>query len=325
MSQSWVALHPRPKGVIQFIGGAFFGSVPTVYYRYFLNTLFDAGYTVVALPFRFTMRHWSVAIDLLEEHYRVRQEIINHVTRDPNGQVSDNEVYLKSSNYVWVGHSLGCKYVILLEILNDGLERVKACMEAIAIDPAQYQVIQSSIERLSLQLRQIEHDIQQRTGKSIDFGQPGIKNEASFLIAPVITDLNDAVPIRSLAKSLASLGLQVFPTIEQTHQLVSRSESFNLTQVIRFQDDDIARETCDRLLEEQSISAQMASGKHLEPVGMQMGNYVADFNLLDKFLQPIHRRQLEAIALQTLTGFHGTGFQGNSATVSISSMSKIPS
>jgi hypothetical protein len=303
MSHSWGAIHPQPKGIIQFIGGAFFGSVPTVYYRYFLNTLFEAGYTIIALPFRFTMHHWSVALDLLEEHYRVRQEIINHITGYGNSQVYDYEIYLKSSNYVWVGHSLGCKYVILLEILNDGLDRVKACMEAIAVDPAQYQVIQSGIERLSLQLRQIEQDIQQWTGRAIDFGTPGIANEASLLIAPVITDLNDAIPIRSLAKSFASLGVQVFPTIEQTHKLVSRSQSFNLMQVIRFQDDDIARETCDRLLKEQSIPAQNISGKHLEPVGMQMGNYVADFNLLDKFFQPIDRRQLEATTLQTLDSY----------------------
>jgi len=40
---SWVALHPKPKGVIQFVGGAFFGSFPTLFYRYFLSQLFEAG------------------------------------------------------------------------------------------------------------------------------------------------------------------------------------------------------------------------------------------------------------------------------------------
>ena len=43
ISFSWVALHPQPKGVIQFMGGAFFGSFPTVFYRYFLGQLFESG------------------------------------------------------------------------------------------------------------------------------------------------------------------------------------------------------------------------------------------------------------------------------------------
>ncbi|MEO0868521.1 MAG: DUF1350 family protein [Cyanobacteria bacterium J06642_11] len=41
---SWVALHPQPKGIIQFIGGALLGTFPTVAYRHFLKTLFEAGY-----------------------------------------------------------------------------------------------------------------------------------------------------------------------------------------------------------------------------------------------------------------------------------------
>jgi hypothetical protein len=57
VSFSWLALHPQPQGVIQFIGGAFFGSLPTLSYRDLLHRLYDAGYTVVAIPFRFSFRH----------------------------------------------------------------------------------------------------------------------------------------------------------------------------------------------------------------------------------------------------------------------------
>jgi hypothetical protein len=32
VSFSWVAVHPQPKGVVQFIGGTFFGSLPTLFY-----------------------------------------------------------------------------------------------------------------------------------------------------------------------------------------------------------------------------------------------------------------------------------------------------
>lgn len=76
ISFSWVAIHPQPKGIILFIGGAFFGSFPTLFYCYFFSQLFAAGYTVIALPFRFTFRHWSVAITLLEEEAVLQKSII---------------------------------------------------------------------------------------------------------------------------------------------------------------------------------------------------------------------------------------------------------
>jgi hypothetical protein len=56
ISNSWVAIHHQPKGIVQFIGGAFLALL-TIFYRYFLNKVFDAGYTIVALPFIFTFNH----------------------------------------------------------------------------------------------------------------------------------------------------------------------------------------------------------------------------------------------------------------------------
>lgn len=67
VSSSWVALHPHPKGIIQFVGGAFFGSFPTFYYRQFLSQLWAGGYSLIAFPFQFTFRHWPVAWKLLQE------------------------------------------------------------------------------------------------------------------------------------------------------------------------------------------------------------------------------------------------------------------
>lgn len=97
---SWVALHPEPKGVIEFMGGALFGSVPTVSYGHFLESLYSAGYTVIALPFRFGLDHESIADSLLLERNAVLQQIDHSHQGVPR---------------FWVGHSLGCKYIILLE------------------------------------------------------------------------------------------------------------------------------------------------------------------------------------------------------------------
>jgi hypothetical protein len=100
VSFSWVAVHPEPKGVIEFLGGALFGSVPNISYSHFLHSLYEAGYTVITLPFRFGLDHAAIAEDLLSERDNVLQQLGNSHQDLPR---------------FWVGHSLGCKYIILLE------------------------------------------------------------------------------------------------------------------------------------------------------------------------------------------------------------------
>lgn len=100
ISFSWAAVHPEPKGVIEFLGGAIFGSLPTISYNHFLNSLYEAGYTVITLPFRFGLNHAAIAEDLLSERDAVLQQLGESHQGIPR---------------FWVGHSLGCKYIILLE------------------------------------------------------------------------------------------------------------------------------------------------------------------------------------------------------------------
>ncbi|MGH2413910.1 MAG: DUF1350 family protein, partial [Microcystaceae cyanobacterium] len=120
ISFSWVAIHPQPKGVLLFIGGAFFGTFPTLFYRYFFRKLFDEGYTIVAIPFRFSFRHWTIAISLLREQIILREEIpkmANHLNRT-GPAIYDISIYQDPRRYFWIGHSLGCKYITLLEFFS---------------------------------------------------------------------------------------------------------------------------------------------------------------------------------------------------------------
>ena len=100
IAHSWVAIHSHPIGVVKFIGGALFGSVPIVSYDYFLRSLYEGGYTVITLPFRFGLDHNSIAESLLSERDEVIKQLDNLHQRLPR---------------FWVGHSLGCKYIVLLE------------------------------------------------------------------------------------------------------------------------------------------------------------------------------------------------------------------
>ena len=292
-AHSWVALHPQPKGVIQFIGSGLWGTVPTIAYRHFLKSLFEAGYTIVAIPFRFACRHWSVALDLLDEHYAIRVAMIEAAI----AKGYDPTVYLNAANYGWMGHGVGCRYVALLEILSSPMEVLANYFQELGPDPGkknqQLQQIRQGLSTLGESLRRVETRIQQLTGEMMDYSQPSIRHEASLLIAPVMTDLVDAIPIKSL-RLLVNQLIGVYPTVEQTHQLIEHSQQFHLTGLIQFARDRIAADTCQRLMQEQPhIRRRLLRGSHLEPVGIRIGQCIIDFNPLDKLIQPLSCRDLE--------------------------------
>jgi hypothetical protein len=109
ISHSWVAVPEKevPLGVIEFIGGAGLGTLPTITYRRFLNALVKSGYTVIAVPFPLKFNHQAVAAYLKEERDLIRTSLN----------------YPKSIPQIWVAHSLGCKYIALLEIQKDIIDQ----------------------------------------------------------------------------------------------------------------------------------------------------------------------------------------------------------
>lgn len=294
VSFSWVAVHPNPKGIVQFMGGAFFGSFPTLFYRYFLRQLFEAGYTIVALPFRFSFRHWPIAVGLLNEQEVLRKEI----TAIAQKLGYQYEVYQDKSNYFWVAHSLGCKYIALLEFLSG--ERWKEIVDA-CVDG-------STIEY-------VENILKSYTGTE----QLSIKGQASLLIAPDISNTESAIPVGAIANFIDKIGLGVKPTRKDTQCFIEGSKLFNLTGLISFNKDTIAgnkndftkpppeRENSDvvwfiELLKDKKLPIlhQEIPGKHLEPIGIRIGNYIVDLNPLDKFIEPINSRLLESVTIQFL-------------------------
>jgi Protein of unknown function (DUF1350) len=284
---SWVAIHPEPKGVIQFIGGAFFGTFPTVFYRYFLQTLFAEGYTIIAFPFRFSFCHWSIAIALLKEQEVLRKEL---------SLATGNDFYLEKANYFWLGHSLGCKYIALLEFLSGQWQQIaESCIE-----PQAYQEIETTIANAGLE-------------------SASILNQPSLLIAPDISNTESAIPIRPIARFLDRVGLGVIPTREQTQCFIERSHLFNLTAMISFEDDKLAGSESDIFKDKQTqqksdvlwfiqqlktktfpiLHAEL-QGKHLEPLGVKVGRYIVDLNPFDKFIKLLITRTLERYTVQFL-------------------------
>ena len=288
VSFSWVAIHPEPKGVIQFIGGAFFGTFPTVFYRYFLQTLFDEGYTIVALPFRFSFRHWDIAIGLLKEQEVLRKEL---------STITGKGFYQDKANYFWLGHSLGCKYIALLEFLSG--EHWNQIAES-CIEKQAYQQIEAILDSAGLE-------------------SSSILSQPSLLVAPDISNTESAIPIEAIAHFLDRVGLGVLPTRKQTQCFIERSQLFNLTALISFEEDTIAGSVMDqnksKQIQENSdvlwLFQQLKTrkfpilhielhGKHLEPLGVKIGKYIIDLNPWDKFIELLSGRLLEHYAAEFL-------------------------
>ena len=288
VSFSWVAIHPDPKGIIQFIGGAFFGTFPTIFYRYFLQTLFEEGYTIIALPFRFSFRHWSIAIDLLKEQEVLRKEL---------SKITGSDVYQKKANYFWLGHSLGCKYIALLELLSG--EQWKQITES-CVERNAYQQIEAIIANAGLE-------------------KASILDQPSLLVAPDISNTESAIPVRAIAHFLDRVGLGVLPTREQTQCFIERSSLFNLTALISFEKDTVAGSKTNNFKNKQPqdnsdvlwLIKQLKSrklpilhkeleGKHLEPLGVRVGEDIVDLNPFDKFIELLSCRKLEGYAAHFL-------------------------
>lgn len=108
---NWV-LRPtdgiEPMGVIHFIGGAFVGAAPHLTYKYLLESLCEAGYVVVATPYRLQFDYTKSCDAVLEKFDRVAVELA--------GQYGPLPV-------IGLGHSCGALLQTLITCLFPGAPR----------------------------------------------------------------------------------------------------------------------------------------------------------------------------------------------------------
>ncbi|MEM9274463.1 MAG: DUF1350 family protein [Cyanobacteria bacterium P01_F01_bin.143] len=282
---NWVLIHPEPKGVVYFIGGAGFGSFPTVFYRYILRRIFQEGYTIVALPFRFTLDHWSVALNLVKNAKPLREAIKAEAERlnGIHGENSYTNLDLYSDpkkfhegNYFWLGHSLGCKYIALLEVLGDVDRLESLCNKE---DLAQISALLGQCITDEKQIKKIQKVIAQI--KDPDY--VSLENQSSILMAPVITGIEGAIPIKVIA-DLVKPFLDARPSKEDTECLIKQDEKgvkdnlFHFTAIVKFQDDEVEAKagTIQFLLDNLPTKPHKPLFKELG------GEHLAPLNLLNK-------------------------------------------
>ncbi|MEH2056118.1 MAG: DUF1350 family protein [Nostoc sp.] len=325
VSFSWVALHPQPQGVIQFIGGAFFGTfVPMLFYRYLLECLFKQGYTIIILPFNFTFDHYAEAGFLIKEQYTLMPELVRMAE-----QVGyEYEIYLDDSNFYWIGHSIGCKYIALLEAFSALPKEVYEIKELIR------EVVKKTSGNLSPEKQEkkvqsvftdLENLINELQGKSsqakklvsyyvnqdsarvqrnfaesdVKIASIFIKNQGSLFLAPVNTGLDSAIKPKIFADFIIRLGLNVKPTPEETDALIENSNLFNLLGLVYSPLDNIGKSTLQWFFNifkkpPEDFRAEFKGG-HLRPLGLSLGNLVINFP--DTFsvppIQSTNRRNAE--------------------------------
>ncbi|MDJ0747274.1 MAG: DUF1350 family protein [Xenococcaceae cyanobacterium MO_167.B27] len=285
---NWVAIHPQPIGVIHFIGGAFFGTFPTIFYRYIIRQLFQQGYTIAALPFRFTFRHWSVALTLVRDQEELRKAIAVEAKRlGYEYKIYEEEPISQNPNHFWLAHSVGCKYIALLELLTELEDREIQEFLGDCVGSEQSQQIENSLRGVNLK------DI-------------SLKNQPLILLAPVIAGIESAIPVPALAELIKKLGLDVQPNVKETRCLINKSSLFKLTAAIAFSKDKIASNPeIDKEGEPKgtvqwlqkhvpSIKfSELLNRQHLAPLGFRSG----DSQLADEIIKllKIETQQLESI------------------------------
>ncbi|BAY62985.1 hypothetical protein NIES22_30610 [Calothrix brevissima NIES-22] len=315
ISYSWVALHPKPQGVIQFVGGAFFGTFcPMLFYRSLLQRLFNDGYTIVILPFNFTFNHYAESGFLIREQYEIMPELVRRAIFAGY----DYKPYLSDQNFSWIGHSIGCKYIAILEAFSalptiskpsepqyyqdiQELRKFIASVVKTTSKPTDSQVkIENKTESIVKDLLILIDDLQvkrekaiklvkyyikrepnyQELKKEIEITSIFIKNQPSLLLAPVNTGLDSAIP-QPLAGIVINLGLNVKPTPAETFSLITYANLFNLLGLNSFQTDKLALSTCQWF--ENDCKKPPAGfkvvlkGGHLRPLGIQLGNVAINF------------------------------------------------
>ena len=292
-SNSWVAIHPKPKGIIQFVGSFFiFGSVPTFFYHSLFKSLYAKNYTIIAYPNSLVppliwklklVDHWRASIELLREEYAVKTEVIKYLLRLPHPPCID--IYLDQSNYSWLGHSLGCKYISLLEIMSDNSVNFQTKLKECGFTPEELNIIEDDLATIEDERNNTDKNItallQEKAITTIVSSKSYIKDQSSIFLAP---EIYGTAEVNGKPQSAIPL-FEVFPSGDKTLCLIGKSrKSFQLMGLIAFNNDNISEDDVKSLKQEfKKISAkfifkefpgcdlkiEFLSGlaSHLKPVG----------------------------------------------------------
>jgi hypothetical protein len=276
LDQVWIADNPQSDKIIQFIGSFIFGSCPLNSYKYLLEFLYQKGYSLIIYRFPFNpfgFNHWQISFQLLKQQYQAREYLIKKFHK-LNDSHSVNK-YLDNNNYSWLGHSLGCKYLILLEILSPrDFEQTKFLLKECQVKEEK---LINQIKNLETTREKINKSLTDLLNQKVDI-KPFILDQKTIFLAPEISNT-----VGFLGLNFQPTDFFVFPNRGQTKCLVKNSQNlFNLTKIIAFKFDNIARDDVNFLGSEiskktgnQNIVTKLW-GWHFEPLSIYIEDIVKE-------------------------------------------------
>ncbi|MFN3360114.1 MAG: DUF1350 family protein [Pseudanabaenaceae cyanobacterium] len=98
IGNNWVLVPRRAKGVVHFLGGAFFAAAPQVSYNRLLEKVAEAGYLVVTTPF----------LNSSFDHYQIAREVYTEFA------TAQAELGWEGLPVFGMGHSMGCKIHLII-------------------------------------------------------------------------------------------------------------------------------------------------------------------------------------------------------------------
>jgi Protein of unknown function (DUF1350) len=265
LPHGFVSVHPNPEGIVHFIGGYFFGSGVSCWYKALLESL-QQRFTVHSYSYSFAqLSHWAIAKDLLEQIEQVKQEGI----RTTKQMGYNSEIYTDPSKHCLVGHSLGCECISLIRFL--GLKKDQ-----------QIQILEEARQELGA-----------KTVTDLDFSDvealpqlQSVPYQASLLMAPCFK-----------TPTAVSWLLKVRPQQELVRYLIQKNpQLLPLTSLISFEGDTIAGsdvDWCQQALENQGslknshkiddihhpywIALQYHMIPAFDPINSGLARYAAEF------------------------------------------------
>ena len=189
---------------------------------------------------------------------------------------------------------MGCKYISLLEILSNNRDRLTSILQNCLGDRYNNEVI-SLIESVDKARKDAEKDIGEIINRPIAIGEFFIKDRPSRLLAPEISNTltvnGFTIPT---ADPFPNIELLVRPNAREIKCAISQStELFNLTGMISFDRDCIAKDDVTFLLQELNLRCfppldREFPGWHFEPNGIQI-EYLG--SCIDDFFKELKQRQ----------------------------------
>ena len=124
----------------------------------------------------------------MKEEYAIKAELIAYILDYTNRDSLD--VYLDQSNYFWLGHSLGCKYISILEILSSNSQNINNNLIQCKFKPEQFPIIGEELRTINSERinndSKINRLLKRKEIKKDFFSKKFIIDQPSIFLAPEI-------------------------------------------------------------------------------------------------------------------------------------------